>query len=138
MAKNTRLDQSIVNAQADILAAALKDGFMDIHGGTQPQGTRNAPGSAPSVSLKLGSPAFLPAEDGVIAANPIASGVADLDVEKATWARLYRADHKTPVMDVSVGTKDANVILPTTHIVRGVTVSCLSFTHSVPNSTPGV
>jgi hypothetical protein len=30
-------------------------------------------------------------------------------------------------MDVSVGTRDANIILPTTHIVRGVTVTCSSF-----------
>lgn len=138
MPKNTRLADIVVNAQADALASLLKDGYMDIHGGTQPDSPDVATISRPSVSLKLAAPAFLPAERGVISANPISSGVADLDVEQATWARLYKADHKTAVMDVSVGMKDANVILPTTHIVRGVTVSCSSFTHSVAKSTPGV
>lgn len=141
MPKSTRLSDIVVNAQADALASLLKDGFIDIYDGAQPESADVAVTTQRRcVSLKLGSPAFLPAEKGVLSANPIASGVAEADAEPATWARLYRADHKTPVMDVSVGTKDggSNIVLPTARIIRGVTVSCTSFVHSVAKSTPGV
>ncbi|CAN0484936.1 unnamed protein product, partial [Phaeothamnion confervicola] len=89
------------------------------------------------VSLRLGAPAFMPATKGILSANPIKSGVATGDVNPVTWARLYQSDHKTPIMDVSVGTKDANIILPTTNIVRGITVACSSFLHAVAKSTAG-
>jgi hypothetical protein len=139
MAKNTRLADIVVDAQADALAALLKDGFIDIYDGVQPESPASEVGARKMcVSLKLGAPAFMPSAKGSISANPILSGVSVADVNPATWARLYRSDHKTAVMDVSVGTRDANIILPTTHIVRGVTVTCSSFLHSVAKSTTGV
>lgn len=139
MAKNTKLATDIINGQADLLAAALKDGYIDIYDGTQPESPEADVGTRKMcVSMRLGSPAFAPSVKGLISANQISSGVSVADVNPATWARLYRADHKTAVMDVSVGTRDANIILPTTHIVRGVTVTCSSFLHSVAKSTTGV
>jgi hypothetical protein len=90
------------------------------------------------VSLKFGSPAFMPAVMGIISANPISSSKSVADVNPATWARCFRADHKTAVMDVSAGTKDANIILPNTHIVRGITIGVSSFMHSVAKLTAGV
>lgn len=139
MAKNTRLANIVIDAQADALAALLKDGFIDIYGGQQPDSPETEVGTRQvCVSLRLGSPAFLPSSKGVLSANPIKSGVSVADVNPATWARLFKADHKTPVMDVSVGTKDANIILPTTNIVKGITVACSSFLHAVAKSTTGV
>lgn len=139
MAKNTKLANIVIDAQADTLAAMLKDGFIDIYDGTQPDTPETDVGSRKMcVSLQLGSPAFMPASNGMISANPIRSGVSVADANPATWARLYKSDHKTVVMDISVGTKDANIILPTTHIVRGITVTCSSFLHSVAKSTTGV
>jgi hypothetical protein len=138
MAKNTKLATDIIDGQADLLAAALKDGFIDIYDGSQPESPETDVGNRKMcVSLKLGSPAFMPAVKGVISANPIQPGRIIADVNPATWARLYRADHKTPVMDVSVGTKDANIIVPTTHMVSGVTMGVSSFLHSVAKSTSG-
>ncbi len=139
MAKITRLSDAVVNAQAEALAALLKDGFIDLYDGAQPESVETKISTQRRcASLKFGSPAFLPAEKGSIAANQISSAVAEAEAKPVTWARLYRADHKTPVMDVSVGTKDANIILPTTHIVPGVMISCNSFVHSVAKSTSGV
>jgi hypothetical protein len=136
--KRTNLALIVVNAQADALAVLCKDGFIDIFDGEMPNDPETAvTRQVRCVSLKLGSPAFLPAEKGVIAANPIGSGVSEADVKQASWARVYRADHKTAVMDVTVGTRDANLILPTTHIVRNVTVSCASFLHSVARASAG-
>lgn len=139
MPKNTKLADIVVEKQADALASLLSDGFIDIYDGTQPESAdTEIVKQKLCVSLKFGNPAFMPSQRGVISANVIASSVALETVEKASWARLFRADHKTKVMDVSVGTRDANVILPTTNIVRGVTVTCSSFQHSVAKSTSGV
>lgn len=139
MTKKTRLSNLVVNVQADALATLLANGFIDIYDGVQPDSADvDVSNQTLSVSLQFGSPAFMPAQDGVLAANPIKAAVATKTVERATWARLYRSDHKTKVMDVSVGTKDANIILPTTNIQSGVTVSCSSFTHSVAKATSGV
>jgi hypothetical protein len=136
--KRTNLALIVVNAQADALAALCKDGFVDIFDGEMPKDPETAlTRQVRCVTLKLGSPAFLPAESGVIAANPIGSGVAEADVERASWARVYRSDHKTAVMDVTAGTRDANLILPTARISRGVTVSCASFMHSVARASAG-
>lgn len=139
MAKNTKLATDIIDGQANLLATALKDGYIDIYDGVQPDSPETEVGSRKlCVSLKFGSPAFMPAENGIISANPIQQSRIIADVNPATWARCYRADHKTPVMDVSVGTKDANVIVPTTHMVSGVTMGISSFMHSVAKSVSGV
>lgn len=139
MSKNTRLANFVVDIQANALAELLNDGFIDIYDGTQPESPDDEVGSRKMcVSLKLGSPAFMPAVKGVISANPIQAGRIVANVNPATWARLYQADHKTSVMDVSVGTRDANIIVPTTHMVSGVTMSVSSFLHSVAKSTTGV
>lgn len=140
MAKNTRLADDVVDAQANVLGEMLSDGFIDIYDGVQPESANDSvPKQATlCVSLRFGSPAFGQAQKGIISANAIASGVAVSTVTNATWARVFRSDHKTKVMDVSVGMKDANIILPTTNIVRGVTVQCSSFLHVVAKTTQGV
>lgn len=138
MAKNTKLADVVVNAQGEALATLLKGGFIDIYDGVQPASADVPTSSRLCVTLQFGSPAFNPAQKGVLSANPIKSGVAVGDAEPATWARLFQEDHKTVVMDVSVGTRDANIILPTARIVKGVTVTCSSFQHSIAKSTAGV
>lgn len=142
MPKNTKLSDEVVNAQANALAALLKEGFIDIYDGAQPESVDVAVTTQKRcVSLKMGTPAFLPSERGIISANPISPGVVENDANpRATWARLYKADHKTPLIDISVGEKEgtANLVIPTTRLVKGVTVICNSFIHSVAKATPGV
>jgi len=139
MSRHTRLSSVLVNRQADVLAKLLVDGFIDIYDGLQPNDADDpiSGGQTLGVTLRFGNPAFLPAEKGSIAANPIQSGTAVAELKKATWARCYADDHKTAVMDVTVGTADANIILPATHIVRGVMVGCTSFVHSIAKKTAG-
>jgi hypothetical protein len=138
MAKNTRLTNLAVNTEADAFAALMDGGFIDIYDGLQPDSADAPLGKqVRGVSLGLGRPAFMPALDGILSANPITPGVATASINPATWARVYRADHKTFVMDVSVGTRDANIILRTTNIPEGVKVECSSFQHLIPKSVPG-
>ncbi len=139
MAKNTRLADIAINAQANVFADMLRSGFIDIYDGDQPESPEVEVGTRKlAVSLRLGAPAFMPAVKGVLSANPIQSAKIVADVTKAKWARLYQADHATAMMDVSVGTKEANIIVPTTFMVTGVTMSISSFMHSVAKSTSGV
>lgn len=144
MAKNTRLTDLAVNAEADAFGALMNGGFIDIYDGTQPTSSDDAiNGQRLGVTLTFGNPAFIPAIGGILSANPINSGVIVNQINPATWARIYRSDHKTVVMDVSVGMDDPragliyNIALPTVHLVPGVTLSFSSFTHSVAKSTPG-
>lgn len=138
MAKNTQLTMLAVDTEADAFAKLMDGGFIDIYGGDQPKNAdMPVNGQTMSVSLSLSNPAFLPADAGVITANPIGSGIIGASVDKAQWARVYRADHQTAVMDVSVGTRDANIILPTTQLVAGILVTCSSFKHVVAKSTSG-
>lgn len=137
MSKQTHLTNLVVNAQANALGALADGGFVDIYDGDQPvDGDDELTGQTLGVTLALGSPAFAPAALGIITANPIASALIMNDIV-AKWGRVYRADHATKVMDISVGVSDANLIVRTTTFVRGVLLSCSGFTHTVAKKTIG-
>lgn len=132
MAKRTALAELAVNVEANAFAALMDGGFIDLYDGVPPD-TADTPISRQrlGVTLGFGTPAFGRAAAGVIIANPITSGVAKASLDPATWARVYKSDHRTPVMDVSVGVDDAVITLPTVTIPAGVTVTCSFFSHAV-------
>lgn len=137
MAKNTQLTNEVVNEQADAQAVLADHGWIDILDGTQPATGNTAIGSqVVLVSLRLNTTAFGAASNGVITANAITAGTAGAG-GTASWFRVYKADHTTPLWDGSVGTTDANLILPTTTITAGQEVTASSFTHTVAKSTSG-
>lgn len=131
MAKVTNLSAFIANLQANVVADALAGGSFEFYSGAMPDSADDAVvGQRLGVSLRLGSPAFGKAEDGVIIANAISPGVAQDSINPATWAR-FRTAAGEPVMDVSVGTRDAVIILPSTNIPAGITLSISFFAHTV-------
>ncbi|HQR22112.1 MAG TPA: hypothetical protein PKV98_14670 [Burkholderiaceae bacterium] len=137
MAKNTQLTNEVVNAQADALSDLADNGWMDILDGTQPAtGDTAITTQVVLVSLQLNATFSGAASNGVLTANAITSGVA-VASGTASWFRIYKADHTTPLWDGSVGTTTANAILPTTTINSGQTVTCDSFTHTVAKSASG-
>lgn len=132
MTKVTRLSTLAANVEADAFARLMDGGFIDIFDGRQPSSADEPlSGQRRGVTLSFGSPAFGAAVFGVITASKITPGTAIVSLNPATWARIYRADHKTAVMDVSVGTKDAVIILPSTNLPQGITVTCSFFEHTV-------
>lgn len=145
--RDTRLSTLVVNAQADAFAKLADGGFIDIYDGERPKSADDpVTKQRLGVSIQLGSPAFQRAVNGEVSANPMTMGISVAELEKATWARVTMADHKTVLQDVSVGMRRknspgnepvANLILPNTHIVENIPVSCSSFVHSVAKSTPG-
>ena len=137
MAKNTQMTNLGVNTEADALAVLANSGYINIYDGTQPAtGDTALSGNTLLVQLQFGATAFGASSAGVITANSITSGTAG-NTGTASWFRVLKTDGTTKLFDGSVGTATANLILPTTSIVSGQTVSCSSFTHTVAKSTSG-
>lgn len=133
MALNTQLADATVNAQANALAALCNGGFIKIYDGTQPASADTAlSGNTLGVTLTFGATAFGAAVSGVITANPITSGNAVASITP-TFARIFKSDGTTVVMDVSAGASGANMTIGA--FTAGTTVSVSSFTHDVRNAT---
>jgi hypothetical protein len=136
MVKVVNLTDQSANVEAAAFGKLMDGGFIDIYDGPQPT-TADDPVTRQNrgVTLSFGRPAFAAPKAGVITANVITSGPVTTSLDPATWARLYRADHKTVVMDVSVGTGDAVIVLPTVNLPKGITVTCSFFEHTVTKSS---
>ena len=138
MAKNTQLTNLAVNTEADALARLLDGGWCDIYDGTQP-----ATGdTAISTQVKLAHLGFngtsAPAAvAGVLTMNAMTADSAADATGTAAWARCYKADTTTAVMDCSAGIAASNIIMNTVLISANANVSISSFTHTVAKSTAG-
>jgi len=109
----------------------MNTGTIVILSGTQPVNANTAlSGNTTLATLTFGSTAFGSAAASAITANAITSGTAAA-TGTATFARIYKSDATTVVMDITVGTSGAGLNLNTTSIVTGATVSCSSFVHTV-------
>jgi len=136
MALDTQLADATVNAQAAALAALCSGGLIRVYSGTKPA-TADTPlaGNTLGVTLTFGAPAFPAAVSGLLTANAITAGVAVADITP-TFARIFKSDGATVVMDVSAGTADANLLLGA--FTAGTLVGATSFTHDVRNATAGL
>lgn len=135
MPLNTQLANATVNAQATSLATLCNNGIIRVYDGTQPATADAAlSGNTLGVELTFGATAFGAPVDGLLTANPISSGVATASITP-TFARIFRSDGTTVVMDVSAGATGANLTLGA--FTSGTTVSVSSFTHDVRNATTG-
>lgn len=135
MALNTQVSDNTVNVQANALAALCNSGTIKIYDGTQPATADTATASNTlGVTLTFGATAFATAVSGLITANAITSGVAVATITP-TWARIFKSDGTTVVMDVSAGASGANLTIGA--FTSGTTVSATSFTHDVRNATSG-
>lgn len=131
MSNIANLSDTAANAEANALAPLLNGGFIELYTGTQPANANAVlSGNTLLATLTFGNPAFGAAAASVITANAIASGTA-VATGTATFARLYKSDGTTVVMDVTVGTAGSGINLNTTSIVTGGLVSITSFTHTV-------
>jgi hypothetical protein len=137
VSKNTQLSNAGVNAEANALGALLDGGFIDVYDGTQPAtGDTAVSTQTLLVTLTFANPAFGTAVAGVITANAVGSGTAGSG-GTATWFRARKSDHSTVVFDGSIDTSNANMVLPSTSITAGQTVSCSALTHTVAKATSG-
>lgn len=139
MALNTQLSNAGVNAEADALAALLNTGYLRIYDGTQPATADTAVGAQVLLAeLRFGATAFGAAVAGVLTANAITADSSANATGTAAWFRALKSDGTTAIMDGTVGTASANMIIATTSIAAAQTVSCSSFTHTLQKATSGL
>jgi hypothetical protein len=138
MARRTKMSTLVVDNQAQILADLLDNGFLDFFDGAQPSKPEEKVTSQQLLgSIRFDSPGFTQPVDGTIYALPATDGIV-IASGTAAWARAFQSDHKTAVMDVSVGTRDANVIVETVDFTRGAVIGLIAFEHEVAKETPGL
>jgi hypothetical protein len=137
MTKNSIMSEQVVSLQAAIISDFLTDGFLDIFDGPQPENAE----SELTTQVLLGGvrfTTFTTPSKGVIYAKDVTDGIV-IESGRASWARCFKKDHRTVVMDVSVGeSADANVILASTLFERGAIMEVIAFEHTVPTTTPGM
>ena len=136
MPLNTQLANATVNAQAAALATLCNGGLIRVYNGTQPATADTAlSGNTLGVTLTFGNPAFPAAVGGLLTANAITPGTAVADITP-TFARIFKSDGTTVIMDVSAGATGANLLLGA--FTTGTLVGATSFTHDVLNSRSGL
>lgn len=139
MALNTQMSDAAVNAEADALAPLLNNGYLRLYDGTQAATADTAVGAQVLLAeLRFNATAFPAASGGVLTANAITSDSSANATGTATWFRALKSDGTTVIMDGSVGTATANLIMATTVITLAQVVSCSSFVHDVKNATSGL
>lgn len=138
MALNTQLSNAAVSAEADALGPLLNSGLLRIYDGSQPATANTALGAQVLLAeLTFNATAFPAASNGVLTANAITADSSANAAGTASWFRAVKSDGTTVVMDGTVGTATSNLILTTTTISVGLTVSCTSFVHTVAKATSG-
>lgn len=139
MALNTQLANATVNAQADALATLLNNGYLRIYDGAQPATADTALGAQVLLAeLRFNATAAPASTVGLLTFNAITADSSANASGTAAWFRCLKSDGTTVVMDGSIGTATANMILSTTTITATQNVSCSSFTHDVLNASSGL
>lgn len=133
MASNLNYPDALRNAMLDaITTRAGTSALLRIYDGSQPTDADTAVGAQVLLAeLTCNASAFAAAaSDGVLTANAITSDSSANATGTAAWFRLLASNGTTVVMDGTVGTSSADLILNTTAIVEGgpVAVSSLVIT----------
>ena len=92
-----------LNAEADVWASQLNSGYIKFYDGTKPATPETAITTQNMlVSLSFAATAFDSAVNGVVTI-PAAINATITIGGTTTWARLYKADGSTVVVDADVG-----------------------------------
>lgn len=121
------------NARLDAITTfAGNSGILRIYDGSRPA----TGGSATTILAELTCNATFAgaAAAGVLTLNAITQDSAANATGTATWARLFKSDGTTIVMDLSVGTSGADINLNTVAIVTNAIVSVTSATITEANA----
>lgn len=137
--RNTQLALALRNAQGDVLARQLDNGYLRLYSGAQPATADTAITTQVLLcELRFASPSAPAVTTGTVVFNPIAP-VAVATAGTATWFRALRADGTTAVLDGSVGGPNdaANLTLANPVLTAGPALRIDAFTHAVLASTAG-
>ncbi len=135
MALNAQISHTGANAAVDALAALLNTGFIRIYSGVQPANANTAlSGNTLLATLRFSATAFPGATAGVATANAITQDSDAAATGTAAFMRCLKSDGTTVVLDGSVGTATADLIIATTSIVQHAIITCSSFTITLPEA----
>ena len=138
MALNTQVSNTVLTSEGNAAASLFNTGYLRLYSGTQPTNANTALAAQVLLcTLRFNATAFTNA-NGVLTANAITSDTNAAASGTASFFRAFQSDGTTVLMDGTVGTSAANLILPTTTITAGQTVSCSSFVHTINGSTAGL
>lgn len=116
------------SAANDARCAQLNAGKLEIYTGTRPANPDTAlSGNTLLATLTFSATAFGASSNGTATANAITSGTAAA-TGTASWARCYKSDGVTAVIDMNVGTSGSDLNLNSVSIQSGGTVSVTSMT----------
>lgn len=133
MALNPKLAVARRNEALDAMLNNANSGFLRIYDGTQPTDADTALGAQVLLAeLTMNATAFGAAAAGAASANAITQDSAANASGTATWFRLVESGGTNVIMDGSVGTSSANLILNSVAISSGAAVSVTAFTVTFP------
>jgi len=132
VANNLKMANAAVNAEADALSDLLDNGYLRIYDGSQPATADTAIGGQVLLAeLRFANPASGAAVAGVLTMSALTSDTANNATGTASWYRALKSDGTTPVMDGSVGTAAADLILNSVALQINAQTDVTSFTHTV-------
>ena len=132
MALNPKTAALPRNAGIDAAAATVNGGKLRIYDGTQPTDADTALGAQVlGADLALNATEFAAAASGSASANAISSDTSADATITAAWHSLLNSSNVRK-FDGSVGTGTHNLVVNSTAIASGATVSCSSYTLSQP------
>jgi hypothetical protein len=132
MANNPKFANVTANAEADALARLLDNGYLRIYSGSQPTNADTALGAQTLLAeLRFGATSAPAASAGVLTFNAITSDTSADATGTAAFYRALKSDGSTVVMDGSVGTSSADLVINSTAIQSGAQVDVTSFSLTV-------
>jgi len=128
MASNLNYSNGTRDAQQQgLIVYAGTNAIIEIYAGTQPVNANTAiSGQTLLVSLAV-TGAFGTDSNGTITMSSVANGTA-VATGTASFFRIFKSDNTTVIMDGSVGTSSADMILDDVSITVGQTVTITSGT----------
>lgn len=133
MANNPHLSTAARNGMVDTLNTALGSGALfRLYSGTQPANANTAlSGNTLLAEIALAASPFLSGSGGAAALDTTTPDSSADNSGTATWGSFVTSGG-TRVLDVSVATASADMIIDNATIVAGQQVSLPSFTFSLP------
>lgn len=133
MANNPKVAAASRNTELNALGALANSGKLRIYSGTQPaDADTTLSGNTLLAELTMNATAFASATAGVITANSVTSDSGADATGTATFFRLFASNGTTVILDGSVGTASADLVLTTTEIVATVPVDVTALTITLP------
>jgi hypothetical protein len=134
VANNPKITNAVASASADAGANLVDGGAgagkLRIYDGTQPTTADTALGAQVLLAeLTMTDPAFGAASNGVKTASAITTDASANATGTASWGTLVDSNNLR-VMDFSVGTASADLILNTVSIVISASVAVTAFTYT--------